>query len=153
MAFNRVIPRVKYPESYRCNPGHVAPSPSALSSLLTDVDKDENMEDCYTLRTDNYLILHQKDLENRLGIDNVRAWIQAMNQASGSAMSDQYQKALDALSDRELFSMLRSRHIQSPAEIAAYNDAILSEAQELYERRVSLAEENAAIAAQGVFEL
>lgn len=138
MAFNRVIPRVRYPEKYPDVVGHVAPSPSALSSLLMDVGLDDNIEPCVCLRTDNYLILHQKDLENRIGMDNVRQWIKALDQSS--ARSDARQQVLDKLSDRELFSLVRSRHIQAPAELAAYNDAIMAEVQDLVSRRASLVE-------------
>lgn len=145
MAFNREIPRVSYPEKYPDIVGHVAPSPSALSSLLTDTGKDANNEKSYCLRTDNYLILHQKDLENRIGLENVRQWIKALDQSSGR--SSAHQQALDKLSDRDLFSLVRSRHIQAPADLSAYVGSIVDDAVDLARRRLDLVRENAEVAA------
>lgn len=140
MAFNRLIPRVSYNEDLPDVVGHVAGSPSALSSLLTDTDIDERNEPCVRLRTDNYLVLHQKDIENRIGLDNVRNWIEALNKTSQN--SDCYQQALDRLSDRDLFSIVRSRHIQSPAEVSAYSKRILEDAAFLAQARADLLRRN-----------
>lgn len=148
MSHNRFIPRVKYPDSYPDPVGHVAPSPSALSALLSDIDVDDNMEPCVCLRTDNYLILHQKDIENRIGMDNVRKWIDALNQSAASSSTDSRQQALDSLSDRDLFSLVRSRHIQAPAEVAAYAQSIIDDAVDLSHRRAELLAANAALAAE-----
>lgn len=146
MSFNRIIPRVQYAEKLPDPVGHVAPSPSALSSLLVDVEIDEDFGEAYRLRTDNYLVLHQKDIENRIGVDNVRKWIEALNQNS-TRSADSYQQALDKLSDRDLFSLVRSRHIQAPSEVSSYAQQILEDAQSLAHRRDALLARNAELAA------
>ncbi|QXN75234.1 hypothetical protein [Microvirus mar47] len=138
------VARVAYEADRADAVGHVAASPSALSSLLTDSFCDENDEECFRLRTDNYLILHQKDIENRIGADNVRKWIDALNRSSGS---NEYQEVLDKLSDRELFSLVRSRHIQAPADVSRYLKDLVSDAADLSERRRSLLQRNAELAA------
>lgn len=146
MAFNRIPPK-RVTEIILPDPvGQPSGQPSVLSSLLSDDDIDETGAVASRLRTDNYLILHQKDLENRIGPDNLRAFVDALNRNSGSSLHDQRQAALDKLSDRELFGYVRSRHIQAPADVAAYAEDLLNQAAGLADRRDRLLRENAVLA-------
>ena len=120
---------VSYPKHGDCT-GHVAGQPSALSVLLYDNFEDDTGESAVRVRTDNYLILHQKDLENRIGVDNVRNWLKSMQTENSS-----YQQALDKLSDRDLFSLVRNRHMQAPAEMAMQQDEIIAQAESLALRK------------------
>ena len=140
--FNRKCARVTY-ASPSDVPGHVACQPSVMSVLLNEECLDLTDQPAVRIRTDNYLVLHQKDLENRIGVDNVRRILNAMNQ--NSARDSDYQKALDKLSDQQLLSLVRSRHLQSPGELKEYAVSILQEASMIEKQYGDLLVQNAQI--------
>lgn len=146
MPFNRYLPRVQYADPVSV-PGHVALDSAPITDLLVDYCDDDSGASAVRFRSDNYLILHQKDIENRLGVEGLRRFFASL---SSSPASD-YQKALDKLSDRDLFSLCRSRHIQAPSEIKALETQIIKDVEDLALRRdryvARLAEERAAAAA------
>lgn len=62
-----------------------------------------------------YMLFNQERLD-RLGSAAVQQWIQSLNNAKNSSLNELRSK----LSDDDLLSMVKSRHIQHPCELEAY---------------------------------
>lgn len=109
----------------------VAPEFDCTEELRVEIDDtDESRPVRYT--SDIRLILHTKDLASRAGLAVASKFGQNTMPAS------QIQQIMDNMSDDDLLSTVRSRHIQSPSEIiawskelSAYADHLESQAQEL----------------------
>jgi hypothetical protein len=109
----------------------VAPQFDSTVELCIEInDTDDSCPIRYT--SDIRLILHTKDLASRAGI----AVASKFGQSSQSP--SQIQQVMDKMSDDDLLSTVRSRHIQSPSEIiawskelSAYAESLESQAQEL----------------------
>lgn len=106
----------------------VAPEFDSTEELRVEVDEtDETHPVRYT--SDVRLILHTKDLVSRAGLTVASKFGQNRNSAS------QIQQIMDAMSDDDLLSTVRSRHIQSPSEILAWSKELTAHA-EVLEREV-----------------
>ena len=111
----------------------VAPEFDSTEELRVEIDEtDETRPVRYT--SDVRLILHTKDLVSRAGLSIASKFGQSRNSAS------QIQQIMDRMSDDDLLSTVRSRHVQSPSEIIAWSkdlaaraDALEREAQALIE--------------------
>lgn len=109
----------------------VAPEFDSTEELRVEIDDtDETRPVRYT--SDVRLILHTKDLASRAGLAIASKFGQSKQSAS------QIQQIMDNMSDDDLLSTVRSRHIQSPSEIIAwskdlsvYAEHLESQAQEL----------------------
>lgn len=109
----------------------VAPQFDLTEQLCVEIDDtDESCPVRYT--SDIRLILHTKDLASRAGL----AVASKFGQSKSS--SSQIQQIMDTMSDDDLLSTVRSRHIQAPSEIiawskqlSAYAENLESQAQEL----------------------
>lgn len=109
----------------------VAPEFDCTEELRVEIDDtDETRPVRYT--SDVRLILHTKDLASRAGLAIASKFGQ--NKQSTS----QIQQIMDNMSDDDLLSTVRSRHVQSPSEIiawskelSAYAENLESQAQEL----------------------
>ena len=109
----------------------VAPQFDSTEELRVEVDDtDESCPVRYT--SDVRLILHTKDLASRAGLAIASKFGQSKQSPS------QIQAIMDTMSDDDLLSTVRSRHIQSPSEIiawskelSAYAEHLESKAQEL----------------------
>lgn len=109
----------------------VAPEFDSTEQLRVEIyDTEEGSPVRYT--SDVRLILHTKDLASRAGLA-VASKFGQVNQSPS-----QIQQVMDTMSDDDLLSMVRSRHIQSPSEIlawskdlSAYAETLESQAQEL----------------------
>lgn len=120
----------------------VAPEFDSTESLRVEIDdSDESCPVRYT--SDIRLILHTKDLASRAGLAVASKFGQSNHSAS------QIQQIMDKMSDDDLLSTVRSRHIQSPSEIiawskdlSAYAENLESQAQELIDAEVSKREEH-----------
>lgn len=86
-------------------------------------DTNESRPVRYT--SDVRLILHTKDLASRAGIAVASKFGQ--NRQSSS----QIQQIMDKMSDDDLLSTVRSRHIQSPSEIIAWSKELSAYAEHL----------------------
>lgn len=125
----------------------VAPKFDSTEQLRVEIDDtDESRPVRYT--SDVRLILHTKDLASRAGIDVVSKFGQSKQSPS------QIQQMMDTMSDEDLLSTVRSRHIQSPSEIiawskelSAYAEHLESQAQFLIEAESSKNEAEKAAAA------
>ena len=111
----------------------VAPEFDSTEELRVEIDEtDETRPVRYT--SDIRLLLHTKDLASRAGIAVASKFGQ--NKQSTS----QIQQIMDTMSDDDLLSTVRSRHVQTPSEIiawskelSAYAEHLESQAQELIE--------------------
>lgn len=109
----------------------VAPEFDCTEKLRVEIDDtDESRPVRYT--SDVRLILHTKDLASRAGIAVASKFGQSKQSAS------QIQQIMDKMSDDDLLTTVRSRHVQSPSEIIAwskelsvYAEHLESQAQEL----------------------
>nr|DAV72119.1 MAG TPA: hypothetical protein [Microviridae sp.] len=125
----------------------VAPEFDSTEELRVEIDEtDKSRPVRYT--SDIRLILHTKDLASRAGLTVASKFGQSRNSAS------QIQQIMDKMSDDDLLSTVRSRHIQSPAEILAWSkeltahaEALESEAQSLIDSEIAKQQEEEEAAA------
>ena len=109
----------------------VAPKFDSTEELRVEIDEtDESRPVRYT--SDVRLILHTKDLASRAGIDVASKFGQSRNSAS------QIQQIMDKMSDDDLLSTVRSRHIQSPSEILAWSKELTAYAEDIESRAQEL---------------
>lgn len=128
----------------------VAPEFDSTEELRVEIcDTNDSRSVRYT--SDVRLLLHMKDLASRAGLAVASKFGQ-----QGQSVS-QIQQMMDNMSDDDLLSTVRSRHIQSPSEIIAwskelssYAETLESQAQELIEAENAKQEaEKAAAASAG----
>lgn len=125
----------------------VAPEFDSTEQLRVEIDDtDESRPVRYA--SDVRLLLHTKDLASRAGLAVASKFGQSKSSPS------QIQQLMDTMSDDDLLSTVRSRHIQSPSEIiawskqlSAYAEHLESEAQELIEVETAKQEEEKVAAA------
>lgn len=106
------------------DPFAVAPEFDSTEELRVEIY--DNEEDCpirYT--SDIRLILHTKDLASRAGLAVASKFGQSQQSAS------QIQQIMDKMSDDDLLSTVRSRHIQAPSEIIAWSKELSAYAEDL----------------------
>lgn len=141
---SELIPNVE-PDAFA-----VAPEFDCTEELRVEIDDtDETRPVRYT--SDIRLILHTKDLASRAGLAIASKFGQSKQSAS------QIQQIMDKMSDDDLLSTVRSRHVQSPSEIiswskdlSAYAENLEFQAQELIDVENSKQEaEKAAAASAG----
>lgn len=102
----------------------VAPQFDSTEELRVEIDDtDESLPVRYT--SDVRLILHTKDLASRAGFDVASKFGQNRQSAS------QVQQIMDKMSDDDLLSTVRSRHIQAPSEIIAWSKELSAYAENL----------------------
>lgn len=139
-----LIPNVA-PDAYA-----VAPEFDSTEELRVEIDEtDESRPVRYT--SDIRLILHTKDLASRAGLAVVSKFGQSKQSPS------QIQQIMDKMSDDDLLSTVRSRHIQAPSEIIAWSKELSAYAEHLEAQTQDLIEaenakqeaENAAAASAG----
>lgn len=109
----------------------VAPVFDCTEELRVEVDDtDETRPVRYT--SDVRLLLHAKDLASRAGLAIASKFGQSKQSAS------QIQQIMDNMSDDDLLSMVRSRHIQTPSEIIAWSKELSAYAEHLESRAQEL---------------
>lgn len=109
----------------------VAPEFDSTEELRVEIDEtDESRPVRYA--SDVRLILHTKDLASRAGLAVASKFGQSRNSAS------QIQQIMDTMSDDDLLSTVRSRHIQSPSEIIAWSKELAAHAEALEHEAQSL---------------
>ena len=102
----------------------VAPQFDSTEELRVEIDDtDESLPVRYT--SDVRLILHTKDLASRAGLAVASKFGQSKQTVS------QIQQLMDLMSDNDLLSTVRSRHIQSPSEIIAWSKDLIARAEAL----------------------
>lgn len=115
---SKLIPNVA-PDAFA-----VAPRFDSTEELRVEIDDtDESHPVRYA--SDVRLILHSKDLASRAGLAVASKFGQSNQSPS------QIQQIMDTMSDDDLLSTVRSRYIQSPAEIIAWSKELAAYAEHL----------------------
>lgn len=125
----------------------VAPEFDSTEQLRVEID-DTDVSRPVRYTSDIRLILHTKDLTSRAGLAVASKFGQSKISPS------QIQQIMDTMSDNDLLSTVRSRHIQAPSEIiawskqlSAYAENLESEAQALIDTETAKQEAEKAAAA------
>lgn len=115
----------------------IAPKFDSIEELRVEIDDtDETRPVRYT--SDVRLILHTKDLASRAGLSVASKFGQSKQSVS------QIQQIMDTMSDDDLLSTVRSRHIQSPSEIIAWSKDLSAYAENLEAQAQTLIESETA---------
>lgn len=109
----------------------VAPQFDSTEELRVEID-DTNESRPVRYTSDIRLILHAKDLASRAGIAVASKFGQSKQSPS------QIQDIMDKMSDDDLLSTVRSRHIQAPSEIIAWSKELSAYAEHLESRAQEL---------------
>ena len=111
----------------------IAPRFDSTEQLRVEIDDtDESRPVRYT--SDIRLILHNKDLASRAGVDVASKFGQSKQPSS------QIQQIMDTMSDDDLLATVRSRYIQSPSEILAWSKELSAYAENLEAQAQALIE-------------
>ena len=89
----------------------------------------EAEDKCCRYRSDISMLLHAKDTANKIGIEGLR-YLSESRRTKTSAIQSQ----LDQMDDQLLLDTVKSRHLQSPAEILAWSESLTQVAHELETR-------------------
>lgn len=100
-------------------------------NVIEEIDSDGNKG--YRIISDISLIFDQKRL-NSLSSDSVRAWLNTLQGGTS-------EPALSGLSDQQLMQYVKSRHIQSPSDLKAWSDYLISQGSDLHADADSLMSE------------
>lgn len=92
-----------------------APSP------VDDFLFEENANGSYNLTSDIQMLLNQKRLD-KLTLESLIAHFDTVSQKS-----DLLRELRSKLSDQDLVKLVKSRYIQTPSELMAYSECLLSE--------------------------
>ena len=79
----------------------------------------EGDDKCHRYRSDISMLLHAKDTANKIGVEGLR-YLSESRRTKTSAIQSQ----LDQMDDQLLLDTVRSRHLQSPAEIIAWSESL-----------------------------
>lgn len=86
----------------------------------------EAEDKCYRYRSDISMLLHAKDTANKIGVEGLR-YLSESRRTKTSAVQSQ----LDQMDDQLLLDTVKSRHLQSPAEILAWSESLTQVAHDL----------------------
>lgn len=86
----------------------------------------EGENKCYRYRSDISMLLHAKDTANKIGVEGLR-YLSESRRTKTSAIQSQ----LDQMDDQLLLDTVKSRHLQSPAEILAWSESLTQVAHDL----------------------
>lgn len=86
----------------------------------------EAEDKCYRYRSDISMLLHAKDTANKIGLEGLR-YLSESRRTKTSAIQSQ----LDQMDDQLLLDTVKSRHLQSPAEILAWSESLTQIAHDL----------------------
>lgn len=86
----------------------------------------EDDDKYYRYRSDISMLLHAKDTANKIGVEGLR-YLSESRRTKTSVIQSQ----LDQMDDQLLLDTVKSRHLQSPAEILAWSQNLTSIAQDI----------------------
>lgn len=89
----------------------------------------EDEDKYYRHRSDISMLLHAKDTANKIGVEGLR-YLSESRRTKTSAIQSQ----LDQMDDQLLLDTVKSRHLQSPAEILAWSESLTQVAHDLETR-------------------
>lgn len=83
----------------------------------------------YRYRSDISMLLHAKDTANKIGVEGLRSLSESRRPKTSAIQSQ-----LDQMDDQLLLDTVKSRHLQSPAEILAWSESLTQVAHDLETR-------------------
>lgn len=91
------------------------------------------------IRSDVSMLLHAADMAKKYGSDFVQSMIDTRRPKSSSI-----QAQMDQLTDSQILDTVKSRHLQSPSELIAWSEYLISQAQDVEQEAERLALEKKA---------
>lgn len=85
----------------------------------------------YSIISDVSLLFDQKRLNSTLGPDTVRVWLNSLGNSASALIPKN-------MTDDQLFSAVKSRHIQGLSDLRAWNDEMLREAMSIEDQAKDL---------------
>jgi hypothetical protein len=85
----------------------------------------------YSIISDVSLLFDQKRLNSTLGPDTVRVWLNSLGDSASALIPKD-------MTDDQLFSAVKSRHIQGLSDLRAWNDEMLREAMSIEDQAKDL---------------
>ena len=116
-------------------PKEIAPEIDVTETFRFEEEGDCDCS-CVRVRSDISMLLHAADMSKRIGVNGMQ-YLMNTKRPKTSA----FQNQLDSLnlSDDELLSMVKSRHVQSPSEVLDWVNSINELASELESEALQLA--------------
>lgn len=116
-------------------PKEIAPEIDVTETFRFEEEGDDDCP-CVRVRSDISMLLHAADMSKRIGVNGMQY---LMN--TKCPKTSAFQNQLDSLnlSDDELLSMVKSRHVQSPSEVLDWVNSINELASELESEALKLA--------------
>lgn len=116
-------------------PKEIAPEIDVTETFRFEEEGDDDCP-CVRVRSDISMLFHAADMSKRIGVNGMQ-YLMNTKRPKTSA----FQNQLDSLnlSDDELLSMVKSRHVQSPSEVLDWVDSINELASELESEALKLA--------------
>lgn len=108
-------------------PEEICPDISPVEAFRVERDPEDSNSPI-RFRSDVSMIFHAADTAKKIGVSGLQYLMNTKRTKSSS-----FQSQLDSmnLSDDEILSMVRSRHLQSPSEILAWSESINELAEDL----------------------
>ena len=116
-------------------PKEIAPEIDVTETFRFEEEGDDDCP-CVRVRSDISMLFHAADMSKRIGVNGMQ-YLMNTKRPKTSA----FQNQLDSLnlSDDELLSMVKSRHVQSPSEVLDWVDSINELASDLESEALKLA--------------
>lgn len=116
-------------------PKEIAPEIDVTETFRFEEEGDDDCP-CVRVRSDISMLFHAADMSKRIGVNGMQ-YLMNTKRPKTSA----FQNQLDSLnlSDDELLSMVKSRHVQSPSEVLDWVNSINELASELESEALKLA--------------
>lgn len=91
------------------------------------------------IRSDVSMLLHAADMSKKYGTGFVQSMIEMRRPKSSSLQSQ-----MDCMSDAQILDTVKSRHLQSPAELIAWSEYLIDQAKSIEDEasRITLEEES-----------
>lgn len=108
-------------------PEEICPDISPVEAFRVERDSDD-LDSPVRFRSDISMLLHAADTAKKIGASGLQYLMNTKRTKTSS-----FQSQLDSmdLSDDEILSMVKSRHLQSPSEILAWSESINELAEDL----------------------